>query len=740
MSSSPFSPFPGTPHSEHKRHSRGSQLPLPPTLSAQSTPRSQTNPNHINGAVPRQTASSASTSTTPTTPQQPRGVSILASRAIGTGLSPPPSPGMLVFSTSPPQFRSTHAGGIQPSVSFFRPSRPNYHDSYTRSSSIASSEDIVEHVQQVDIYPMATLSPVSTPVKPQPSTSTDDHGAGTLDDEHSESFTGTNQVESQEGSQQGERTQKGVDFGRRMLSGAKMKQSREPLLPISGRPGGLGSRSGLLAGPGKESRVGLGASASMSSQQDGGKRSSGGRRMRNSLDRVFNLGRGLSIESIRHSMVIGEALENGSAGRGSPADGQPMSENKVGDEELASGIGSNVHFHRRSSVSPSRHKRTSSSAVGHFQSAVKRNSLSVSLSRHTPISPSPDPSFVSHPMDPSPSAPTLCAVPIKDAKTGRTMRRHEYHPSRNRFFLRGRLLTGGDSPWAFVISFSIALGLAGVWFGTTCVWWWRNESPAVAAVGAYMALIVISNMLATAFTDPGILPRDLDPNPPCHVDGETTVALPRDLRVREDSVRVKYCATCKTYRPPRASHCKMCDNCVDGCDHHCQWVNNCVGRRNYTFFFVLLLTATLTLVLIICTSALHLYLLTRKDDVNFRHALGRAPGSAVAFGMAICIIWPVAALLSYHVRLLLLNITTIEQIRNQAHKTLVPGPAPPNPFTHGSWIRNLAAVLCRPRGLSWLNATGVATEDKRKINPGMYDNLWDGGSGIGDGQNQPRHA
>lgn len=59
------------------------------------------------------------------------------------------------------------------------------------------------------------------------------------------------------------------------------------------------------------------------------------------------------------------------------------------------------------------------------------------------------------------------------------------------------------------------------------------------------------------------------------------------------------------------------------------------------------------------------------------------------------------------------------QIRNQAHKSLVPGPAPPNPFSHGSWRRNLVYMLCRPAGQSWLDARGIATEDKREVNPGL---------------------
>ncbi|KAJ7021676.1 DHHC palmitoyltransferase-domain-containing protein [Mycena alexandri] len=339
---------------------------------------------------------------------------------------------------------------------------------------------------------------------------------------------------------------------------------------------------------------------------------------------------------------------------------------------------------------------------------------------------------------PTPAAAPRSAVPLLDPVTHKSLRNYQLHPSRNRFFLRGRLLVGGDSPWAFIASFSLLLGIAGVWLGTTAVWWWRNVSPAVVIVGAYLALIAISTMLATAMRDPGILPRDLDPEPPYPAtslsDGDMRTALPRDLKVKSDVVRVKWCPTCATYRPPRASHCRMCDNCVDGLDHHCRWVNNCVGRRNYTTFFVLLVSLTATALYVIVTAALHLSFLARWTAAaggdgggGFKHAVRHGAGSAVVFCLTVLVLWPVGALLSYHVRLLLLDVTTLEQIRNQAHKTLVPGPAPPNPYTHGSWHKNLVAVLCRPVGSSWLDAGGWATQDDREVNPGYRR----AGSGVG---------
>ncbi|KAL4254045.1 Palmitoyltransferase [Abortiporus biennis] len=354
------------------------------------------------------------------------------------------------------------------------------------------------------------------------------------------------------------------------------------------------------------------------------------------------------------------------------------------------------------------------------------------------------PQFSFNPIPPD-IKPPLSETPVLDEKTHKPVRKYQVHPSRNRFFLGGRVLTGGDSPVAFVASLIVVFGITAVYFSTTCVWWWHNESPAVAAVGAYMCLLTISSMFATAFRDPGILPRNLDPDPPAPAQNGSQeslrIPLPRDLKVRAGIVRVKYCPTCRTYRPPRSSHCKMCDNCVDNCDHHCQWVNNCVGRRNYTSFFTFLFSAVVTLVLVICTTAIHLWLLTTaRYGLSFKHALdtSQGVGSAVAFCMSIIVVWPVSALLTYHLRLLLLNVTTIEQIRSQAHKSLDVGPPPPNPFSHGSWRKNLYYVLCRPGGYSWLDPRGIATQDKREINPGLLEDAWQGtieeGRGRGKGQ------
>ena len=448
MSSSPS--YPSLSFQPRRNLSQNAQLPLPSTLSAQSPTRAQFNTNAPSGTTSRPSSPHSMTTTIPQTPQRPRGMSLLANRALGANFSPSSPPNVL----SSPHNRSTHAGGIQPAMSFFRPSRPDYQDTYSRPSSLASSDEVTEHVAETDGYALSRLSPAGAPIEPHVAPETE---------EDLETVEDGIQVEE---TLQEENAQGGGELNRSIGKG---KHSKEPLLPIGGRPGGLGARRN---GSGRQPpMVGLGVTLPKGSgSQGGGKRQSGGSIMKTSIDRVFSLRRGLSIDSIRRSAEEGRLT--------------PI-------KDGIANVRHSTHC-RRSSASPStpRYKHTS----GQYQGTVKRHSHSLSVSRHTPISPSPDPSFISQP--PEGSTP-LSQIPVKDFKTGRVVRRYEQHPSRNRFFFRGHLLTGGDSPWAFMICLVIVLGLAGVWFATTCVWWWHNESPAVAAVGAYMALLAISSMLAT---------------------------------------------------------------------------------------------------------------------------------------------------------------------------------------------------------------------------------------------------
>ena len=49
----------------------------------------------------------------------------------------------------------------------------------------------------------------------------------------------------------------------------------------------------------------------------------------------------------------------------------------------------------------------------------------------------------------------------------------------------------------------------------------------------------------------------------------------RDVLIHGTQVKLKFCYTCKIFRPPRASHCGFCDNCVGMWNTHMTTVSVC---------------------------------------------------------------------------------------------------------------------------------------------------------------------
>lgn len=204
----------------------------------------------------------------------------------------------------------------------------------------------------------------------------------------------------------------------------------------------------------------------------------------------------------------------------------------------------------------------------------------------------------------------------------------------------------------------------------------NRPRPGTILIALIVLLFTISTLsgIRAAFMEPGIIPRS-----------ETTPAsafnypdiTERIIVYEHRPLLVKYCTTCRIWRPPRASHCSICDNCVLRFDHHCPWLGNDIGLRNYRTFLCFIMSATLFEALATITSVLAMYWetqdLSKSPEISshadaFRKALGG--GTAVNF--VTIIVGSIALLftgklLLLHLHLIWLNHTTVEKIKDYPH-------------------------------------------------------------------------
>ncbi|KAJ1954460.1 Palmitoyltransferase zdhhc14, partial [Linderina pennispora] len=180
------------------------------------------------------------------------------------------------------------------------------------------------------------------------------------------------------------------------------------------------------------------------------------------------------------------------------------------------------------------------------------------------------------------------------------------------------------------------------------------------------------------------------------------------VAVNNVAVRLKYCETCKIYRPPRASHCKYCDNCVENEDHHCIWLNNCVGRRNYRYFYGFVGALTFLCLYIVAFCLVRLILpLHHEPGLSFRQSVKRHPVVLAVLIFAFWNVWLVGGLFGYHTILISRNMTTHEVLgakHSGAYRTPAGAtgkrhllfPKIVSPYSRGSCASNWAAALCNP--------------------------------------------
>ncbi|KAM6547774.1 hypothetical protein CsatB_019450 [Cannabis sativa] len=284
----------------------------------------------------------------------------------------------------------------------------------------------------------------------------------------------------------------------------------------------------------------------------------------------------------------------------------------------------------------------------------------------------------------------------------------------NKFMCGGRLVFGHDAGSLFLTTFLI--GGPAITFCIRMIVMSKGQNPfffyPVLIGGIVLTLLVFCFLFLTSGRDPGIIPRNTQP-PDSEETFESTpsmewvnarvsnLKIPRikDMKVNGQTIKVKFCDTCLLYRPPRASHCSICNNCVQKFDHHCPWVGQCIGLRNYPYFIMFISTSTIMCIYVFVFSWISIL---RERSIIWV-VMSRDILSVILIVYCFIVVWFVGGLTFFHFYLICTNQTTYENFRYRYDKKK-------NPFNKGIF-GNLKEVMCTRIPPSMINFRAWATEE-----------------------------
>ncbi|PON91056.1 Zinc finger, DHHC-type, palmitoyltransferase [Trema orientale] len=292
----------------------------------------------------------------------------------------------------------------------------------------------------------------------------------------------------------------------------------------------------------------------------------------------------------------------------------------------------------------------------------------------------------------------------------------------NKFLCRGRIVFGHDAGSLFLTSFMI--GGPAITFCIRMIVMTKGQNPffvyPVLIGGIVLTVLDFSFLFLTSGGDPGIIPRNSQPPESDEASDITTpsmewvstkvsnLKIPRikDIKVNGHTVKVKFCDTCLLYRPPRASHCSICNNCVQKFDHHCPWVGQCIGLRNYPYFIMFISSSTILCLYVFVFSWINIL----RVRGNIWSVMSRDILSVILIVYCFIAVWFVGGLTVFHFYLICTNQTTYENFRYRYDKKQ-------NPFSKGI-LGNLNEVFCSKISPSMINFRAWASEEEDAVASG----------------------
>nr|XP_054596432.1 palmitoyltransferase ZDHHC18a isoform X1 [Nothobranchius furzeri] len=319
-----------------------------------------------------------------------------------------------------------------------------------------------------------------------------------------------------------------------------------------------------------------------------------------------------------------------------------------------------------------------------------------------------------------PQALTVSPLSVQnhtEKKAQRPRRKWEVFPGKNRFFCDGRLILARQSG-VLPLTLGLIVVTCGLFFAFDCPFLVEHLTIFIPLVGGLLFLFVVLSLLRTSFTDPGILPRATadeaaDIEKQIDTSGSSTYRPPprtKEILINQQVVKLKYCFTCKMFRPPRTSHCSLCDNCVERFDHHCPWVGNCVGKRNYRFFYSFIISLSFLTSFIFGCVITHITLRSQTGK-SIVQAFQESPASVVELVICFFSIWSILGLSGFHTYLIASNLTTNEDIKG-SWSSKRGAEDSGNPYSYNNIITNCCVTLCGPMPPSLIDRRGMVPPDE----------------------------